>query len=265
MKKVKAVTIATTLVCLSSTVHGEILASYPLNGSGASNDAHTGSTAGVFTVSDTVNEGESQGDSGISGFSNTAFSRSDATGATEAAALADDDFFSFTVSVDDPGSDRLSLTSLVFDFGGSNDSLGGGNTDTLTTTIHVLSSVGGLGAGGTVIFSESETTAPASGAPSEIDNLGNTVDLSGTAFSSLTSITFEFRFSDDLDQNGSINRLDNVVLHGQIVPIPEPASLVLIGLGSFLMLARTRGTPCAESCRSPLAACDDPFLRRRLS
>lgn len=69
-------------------------------------------------------------------------------------------------------------------------------------------------------------------------------DLSGASFQSLTSPT-EFRLYLWWDAlagtgSGSAPRFDNVTLNGSVAPVPEPAGVLLCGLGLGLVLLRSR-------------------------
>ena len=65
------------------------------------------------------------------------------------------------------------------------------------------------------------------------------VDVSGSDFDNLSSITFQFRFFDNAtDNSNQINRLDDIQLSGTIVP--EPASLALLPLGALALGRRRR-------------------------
>ncbi len=221
MKKLKR-----TLLCTASAVlcltpaRTDILVHYAFTGgSSAPNSEWTGVDADNFVANFGVNTSASSGDdAGFSSFSENAYIRTDATGSTEAAALSDDDYFSFEISAANPG-EFLNLASLVFDFGGSSGS-------EYDSEIYVQSSVGGFGTGNPVIFTSTHTV-PASSADAAGLTSGTSVDLTG--FAPVETISFQFRFSDDAGTLSQLNRLDNVILNGAVV-IPEPSSLFLLSI-----------------------------------
>lgn len=70
-------------------------------------------------------------------------------------------------------------------------------------------------------------------------NYGGGANLQGAAFQSLDSIEIRVVFHGN-NQGGGFNEVDNVVLTGESVLIPEPASLALLGLGGLCLLPRRR-------------------------
>ncbi len=192
------------------------------------------SGSGVTTQNFTYANGgdEGGGSSTDIGFSTSgnAYLRTDSTGSTEAAALADDDYFSFTISATSPG-DLLNLTSLDFDFGGSNLS----NNPAYNATIYVQSSVGGFGTGNPVLFTDTHTI------PYSVTTFSSSpgsLDLSGMA--DISTITFQFRFADTITTSGVANRLDNVVLTGTVIPEPGTFMLLLGSITAFGLMCRRR-------------------------
>jgi hypothetical protein len=226
-------------VAACSGAEAAVLANYQFgSGSSASSDADAGSTALAFTVHDATNDGTATGDSGLSGSTHMAFLRSEATPPTDtanhpdqAAALDDDDYFSF--QVDAVGANVLNLTSLVFSFGAST-----GTGSSLNNTIYVQSSVDGFGSSNLVIASFSKSTGDTGGGSGSLTTIAP-IDLTAAKFQGLASIQFRFFFSDNRNNTGDIDRLDNVVLNGIAIPMPAalPAGLALLAGG----LMRRRG------------------------
>ncbi len=223
----------------TATSHAAFVVTYDFTG-GSPNAVVTGDladtariTASPFTFTSTTTETSASSGAGPDGgFSSAgnAFLRGDATGSTEAAALADDDFFSFTISVNNAVVDRLDLSSFTFDFGGTATATG------FTTNVYVQSSVDGFGTGNPVLFTDSQ--AIAANADNASLNTANAVPVGTAAFDSLTNVTFQFRFSDTATTSPQINRFDNVVVNGAVVPEPSTVAMLLGGLGLLAMLRR---------------------------
>lgn len=168
----------------------------------------------------------------MSSFTNTGFLRSSFTGSDEAAALADTDYFSVTLSAGNPG-EFLDLNSFVLDFGGSSSA---GN---YTANIVVQSDVGGLGSGNPTL-SVSPNSKSISSDSGTVQLSTATVDISGTEFDQLSSVTFQFRFWDTVSNNNQINRLDNIRFEGAVVPEPSSMLLVLSGVLAFGLIRRNK-------------------------
>ena len=230
---------ALAVAMLASSANAAILANYDfdstifiptpnVNGakSSASTVQPTNGTASAFTFTINSSEDASPTDSGFStSTSNHAFIRSKATGTDAAAAAADDDFFNFTVTAN--SGYQLNLTSLTFDLGATSSS-------SFTSTLYVWSGVTPPTAGNVI---GSGTASSAGGTPIFSSN-NKSISLTAPAYQGLQTITFRLAFADSLNAGDAINRLDNVVLNGDVV-VPEPASLGLLGLGA-LMLRRRR-------------------------
>lgn len=166
--------------------------------------------------------------------------RTDYTGADEAAALADADYFSVTLAAQNAG-DFLDLDSFIFDFGGWYDQRNTG----YTSNIVVQSSVGGFGAGNPTLSVTPSTFYVASNSAGDNRFTEAVVDVSAPEFDQLSTVTFQFRFYDNVNLHYTLARdhLDNVSFEGMVVAsqVPEPSSLVLVGIAlAGLALFRRR-------------------------
>ncbi len=206
-----------------------VLANYSFGGTELfkSTDFETNSTAGDFVLVGAPGRSSTKADVYIA---------TSATGADEAAALADSDYCAFTV-VADPGM-ALSLSSLDFDFGYYNST-----STVLNSSVYVQSSVDGLGTGGDVLG-----TYTVSSPPSGYHVYPFSLDLSAPKFHDLSEITLRFSYSDNASEAAHIisDRLDNVVLNGTVVlddaVVPEPSTaLVALILSGFGLLLTRRG------------------------
>jgi hypothetical protein len=217
------------ILLATAPAHAAVLANYNFDSGTASTVTEAGSTPGAFSFNDGGDEGSLSADIGTG---TNAFIRSDATGSTEALALADDDYFFFTVTAD--VGQTLNLTSLVFDFGASTQTNG---NFAYNLTTYIQSSVGGLGSSDPSLASRSFTRpGNSTGSLTTV----TAIDLTGASFQGLNSITFEFSVGDDLNNTNSIARFDNFALEGSVAAIPEPSSTALLGLGGLALILRRR-------------------------
>jgi hypothetical protein len=223
MKPLLSLPLSLIALLAASHAHAQFTATYDFDGVVAD---VTGTQASEVTAGNFVGFSDAKFSSGTeSGYMFT-----EHTGTDEAAALADDDYFAFTISAAN-GGEFLNLSSFTFDFGGR-------GTASYTTNIVVQSSVGGFGSGNPILdVSTSSLTTTGTNA----NELTNTiVDVSGVEFNSLSTVTFQIRYFDDSD-SGSVmtNRLDNVVVSGAVIPEPASAAMIagLLGL-AFVMVRR---------------------------
>lgn len=205
---------------LAPNAQAAVLANYRFLADSNSSDTELNSVADAFQYIGA--------DTGRSGSGN-AFIRSTVTGTDLAAALADTHYLSFTVTAN--AGHVLNLSSLTFDFGGTSSSA-------YLAGMIVQSSAGGFGTGNPVLFNESYSVPAGSSAASY--DAGNLLDLSGGAFQGLSSITFQFRFFDNANSINEVDRLDNVVLNGAVLAVPEPSTytLLVLGVGALFFLRR---------------------------
>lgn len=205
------------------------------NGSAASSDSDGDSTASAFTFTSGITEtsaGSGAGpDGGISAAGN-AFLRSDATGANQAAALADDDFFSFTLTA--ATGQFLDLTSLTL-------ALGGTTAATATPPNPASASFNNavfLLANGVLIPGTNTTSTVPANSTTAVFPSATSFDLTGVA--NTPSATFQIRFSDNANTSNQINRIDNVIVNGSVIPEPTTAAMLLGGVGMLTLLRRRR-------------------------
>ncbi len=198
-----AIVAAVSLTLTARHAGAAVIAEYSFaGGSAASTDTEPNSTAADFT------KNPASSDWGFSSSSSTVFARSNATTASEAAAVTAGDYFSFTVAPD--AGFELDLTQLQFDTTHNLTHPTPPSPDTgATMSFFVRSSVDGFAANIGPVYSQAwDTTTP------------RTVDLSAAAFRDI-QVPTEFRIyihdsGVNLEENGA--RLDNVILGGTVVP-----------------------------------------------
>jgi hypothetical protein len=213
---------------------GVVIASYPFAGaSTASTDTEPNSTAGTFTLGPA-----SVGSSPAWGFTATnpggsfgsAFARSHTVPNTEAAAVTNGSYFSFTVTPS--GGYELDLTSLTFSTAYGTD--GTTLTGSTTATFFVRTSLDGFAANvGSSFVQNSENAA------SPLTFNSRSVDLTGPLFQNIAAIA-EVRiyvFDGSTSQN-RVPRVTNVVLNGEVPLIPEPSALAALSMLGGLLLRR---------------------------
>jgi hypothetical protein len=193
-----------------------VLAEYLFNAStGASTDGDANSAANTFS---SVNFGQSFANAGFPGNATISIRGDTAMSDTISGTS---DYFSFTITPNaTPGLGfRLNLTSLTFDFA---DSFNGAHR----LSYEVRSSVDNFAA---AIAGGTGTTTAASTWASE------NVNLTGGAFTFFdnTAVTFHILVADDNAATG-FGYLDNVVLNGNVTPVPEPINVALAVFGLSL-------------------------------
>ncbi|WP_269523281.1 PEP-CTERM sorting domain-containing protein [Coraliomargarita parva] len=208
---------------MSGIASAAILADYTMDT--GSNTTYTAPTEDTDTNSLATN---------LQGFDQAKFSNSTKTayifapsvGATETDALASASYFEFTVTAE--AGYELNLESLVLDL-----VMGGSSGDAEYNAVAYVQADAygnGLGETGSVVGSVAGTLLQEQNNNSPVTVVsGAMIDLSGAEFQGLGSITFQFRFSDDSLDSSQSDRLDNIVLNGVAVTVPEPASIALLG------------------------------------
>lgn len=143
---------------------------------------------------------------------------------TEALGLVATDYFEFT----------LTATTGMIDL--SSFSIRWGVTSTgevFTNNLLVTSSATGITSNPLTVSSGSTTF---SNTPGTFQT--STVDVSGTAFDSLSSVTFRLRFFDNTTTGSNRSRIDSFSLVGESVPEPSSALLLFVSLGAMLGFRR---------------------------
>jgi len=141
-------------------------------------------------------------------------------------AVTNNEYLSFSVT---PGANyALDFTSLTFQMRSNNLNNGAEH-------YAVFSSIGG--------FSSTSNTVNDAIAIGSISTAG-TYELKTINLSSLTGITSatEFRiymYGADAPYSG-FTGFDNITLNGELLPVPEPSSTALLGLGGLALLMRRR-------------------------
>lgn len=167
------------------------------------------------------------GSAAYSSYSGTMYLKANSTGADEAAALADTDYYTVTFTAADS---PLNLSGMTFDFGGY------ANGSKLTTNVVVLAGVNG---GALTQLNVTPSSYEVTGHDTLFTNA--TVDISAAAFDSVNTVVFEIRNFDDTDDSNRINRIDNFVISGAAATtVPEPAAfgMILAALGILSFVRR---------------------------
>ncbi|NJL32445.1 MAG: PEP-CTERM sorting domain-containing protein, partial [Phycisphaerales bacterium] len=161
------------------------------------------------------------------------FARTIGTAATVDDAVANNDYIEISVSPD--VNYALNLTGVSFD-----SLLQFSQNGTMTSTIQLRSSVDGFSSS---LGDLTRSLTSAYGAGVDAGTPWNYDMLTlGSGFDNLTGpVQFRLYFADNIDLESAVIRLDNIQIHGSTALIPEPASLVLLAMGSLLTLSRRRG------------------------
>jgi len=233
------------LFVTTSVSQAAILASYTFDDPSAtvanntSSDTDTNSAASIFAI---TNGGAAGTGPGISASTDMAFFRSDGLTTTEGGAIGAPDYFTFTFTPNIGTS--FALTSITFDFGGSNGGPTGGPSGGPSNSFNVFAVLRSNAEAvdySTNIGATATQLIPGPGDGAVYNLSQRTFDLTGSPeFANVTTAT-TFRiylYSSDNTFANQILRADNVLLNGTLIPEPGSTTLVLAGLGVGLYIRR---------------------------
>ena len=180
------------------------------------------------------------GGAGLSGSSNSLFARASSTHSSNLLsighAIADNDYFSFTVDVDTGY--QMDLSSFQFDLGYTRN----GTFNNKEFKAYLLTSIDGFVDANDILGSQ-QITVGANTTTATYPNGTTTITLSSLSqYQGITSSTeFRIYIADTTGNSNYIQRLDNFTLNGAVTAVPEPGTFALLGgslaLG-FVMLRR---------------------------
>jgi hypothetical protein len=225
--KNKIVLIGAISLAATGMVHAAEIANYDFAGGSA---ASTASAIDHVTVSDF----SVSGGGGFSGNSDTAFMFSQHTTDTLAGAISNDDYYSFTVTVEE--NYQLNLDSLLFNH------IAYAETNSIQSDLAVFIGTP-FGDGDEIASSTVTDTDTETALTSSLED----VDVSTIVLTGVTEIRIYNWDNSDVESSAEngwfFTRLDDVVLNGEVSAIPEPSSYALLagcfGL-AWVMLRRRR-------------------------
>ncbi len=246
--------ISAACLFLPAAAKADVIAQYPIasvsSGTSPSSDTEPNSTAGPLTFTGSLGGPGSGFNGNLSTSSHSGYQMSDSIPDTQAAALDNTIYFTFTVTAA-PGYE-LDLTSLTFNHGYS----GIGTLTGYQSIVYVQSSVGGFGSANPVVASNTISGLSANGGSYSVPaaGAGISVDLTAPQFQNLSSITFRFSFSDTattmsspnevtsrIGSAGGASTMNPITLNGTVNLVPEPSTGALIGaVGIGAMALRRR-------------------------
>jgi len=177
----------------------------------------------------TASTWENYGGTGVSTSTRTSFLRASDSASDAAGAIANEDYWDFTVAAETGY--ELDLDNLTFPIGGTSGGQAG-----YTATFFVRSSLDGYA--DTIPGSTTSVNVP-SGLSTSGSNYSQVMletldlDLTDPAFQDLSEITFRVYVYDNATSNHTdqIPRLSQVQLNGTVAEVPEPSTLALAVLG----------------------------------
>ena len=209
----KVIVILVALFAIAGRLDADVLSQYSFTGSvRTSSDADLNSTSTAFIdgpgITGLIDAGRGNPLPSLSADIST-------TAATQALALSGNDYFTFTITP--AGGFQLNLTSITF------DSAVFGN---ITATFFLRSSADNF-----ATDLGSTTTSSTT--------FGNTnISLTGVSFQNVTTaLTFRLYVFDNQDTGNRGPLLDNFVLNGMSILIPEPATWATFMVGGGLLVA----------------------------
>ncbi|WP_269537167.1 PEP-CTERM sorting domain-containing protein [Cerasicoccus fimbriatus] len=246
MNKTQIALVLGALIGTPSIVFSQATISYPFI-SGSPAPTVTGVDASSVSAANFLSfNGGDTSQIGFSSSSNNAFLRGGTTtGDTLESALDNSYYFQFTFSAANAG-EVLDLDSFTLNFGATTGTVG------FTTNLVIQSSVGGFGSGNPVLSLSNTDTGLNNGTVSIPANQSSpyyqniVVDVSDSAFDSISSIAFQVRVYDNGTNNSvQINRFDNINIEATPVTVPEPAYYTsLLGLAVIGLVFLRRKKAC---------------------
>jgi hypothetical protein len=228
---------ATFTEATDPAVPGNLVSGSGKLGTWAASTTGTGVTASVLDAAPLIKQyvpaesGQTRGSVISSTGGNPApgmFIRSTLTSSTLADAVSNGSYLTITVQATS-GLDALKITEFKFDYALQKSD--GGN---LNGTATLRSSADGFTSNlGTTTLQQTTNNTFAWSV--------NTYAITAPALQNITGpVEFRLYFHDDRSDYPSIHRLDNFIVRGELIPIPEPAGLSLMGLASVLLLRRSK-------------------------
>ncbi len=159
-------------------------------------------------------------------------------GATSTTFDTNQNYVSFTVT---PGAMfKLDLTTLAFNYGVQS----AGSSASYTTTFRLRSSLDAFATSIPTSYVGAPASATSTATASTTSGgatLAATATFSGVSFSNIT-VPVEFRLyaTPSVSSFDAITRFDNIVLSGDVIMVPEPSSLALLGGFGVIALLRRR-------------------------
>lgn len=231
------------LLASLSSGQGAILANYDFThtGSGASavanpnsSDSNSGSVAGTFTLSGGTATGGTVPQAAISTSTDQPFIRSLSLTNSKAGAIGGNDYFSFSLTPN--AGNAYNMTTLAFDFGGSNAA---DATLDYTASLALQASIGG-GAFFDVGSVIDKTVLANATSGNQLSPFS--IDLSSvSAFQGVTDpVVFRFYLYSSVSVDNRIVRMDNVVLNGDLIPEPSSAAFLAMVAAAAGLYRRRR-------------------------
>ena len=237
MKKFLALVAVAAFCNAPVSAHADVLAQYDFTTGTASNDSDPNSSAGLFTTGTgfTGTIQTTQGSTAGNPSFGTPLSEIDA--GTTAAAITNDEYFSFTIT---PNSGlTLTLDSISFSYQVAIT----GTSAAQNVTFALLSSATGFSAANAIAsftYTEASDGNVSTGSTDGFVNTG-TILLPAGSFTNIGTTEFRIYLSDGGSTSTALfAKVDNVILNGAVAPIPEPSTYAMLGLGAVLLAGAKR-------------------------
>ena len=224
----------------ASYVSADVLAQYDFTLGTLSSDSDPNSSAGSFGTGTGITGSLQTTQGSTAGNPSFGTPLSDIDAATTSAAITNSEYFTFTITPESGFTFTLDSISFSYQVGIT------GTTGTQNVTFALFSSATGFSIANQIsafTYTEDSDGNVSTGSTDAFVNTG-TITLPAATFANIGATEFRIYVSDGGSTSTSLfAKVDNVILNGTTVAIPEPSTYAMMGLGAALLVGVQRFRP----------------------